>query len=124
MNKPWEGIYCIVKLLLCLKSALSKLLDLSSLTDKYVFMSRQRNSLSESTFNNVFHKWISKANIQLYYNRDIISHPFPYTSITDYIRKDISSEKIMKYTGYTSSDALAVYKHLVSKDYESITIYM
>ncbi|MDA3732441.1 tyrosine-type recombinase/integrase [Niameybacter massiliensis] len=110
----------IVKLPPLLKSALSKLLALSSFTDEYVFMSRQGNPLSESAFNDLFHKWISKSNIQHHYTRNIIPHAFRHTFITDCIRKDISSEKIIEYTGHTSSDALIVYKHLVPKDHESI----
>lgn len=110
----------IVTLPFPLKGALLDLNSISSLSNEYVFMSRQGTPLSKSAFNTLFRKWISKSDLQQNYSFTITPHICRHTFITECIRQDVNTEKIIEYTGHKDSASLAYYKHLVPKDHAPI----
>lgn len=125
LTHPKTSNAIVVQLPTLLKSALQLLLQSSTLTDGYVFKSRQveddtTQGLSKSAFNNIIKKWISLSNIQEHYAMPITAHSFRHTFITNCIRENIATEKIIEYTGHRNADSLEIYKHLVPKDHSQI----
>lgn len=125
LTHPKTSNAIVVQLPALLKSAFQHLLQSSTLSDGYVFKSRQSiydndSRLSKSAFNDVIKKWISASNIQQYYPMPITAHSFRHAFITNCIRQDIATEKIIEYTGHRNADSLEIYKHLVPKDHSQI----
>lgn len=79
-------------------------------TKEYVFVSRQGNQLSKSAFNGVINKYIKLADL----NKDfkISSKTFRHTFCTIAAKKNISSQKIMEFTGHKSADTLSIYSKM------------
>lgn len=125
LTHPKTSNAIVVQLPSLLKSALQLLLQSASLTDGYVFKSRQSTDdatqgLSKSAFNDIIKKWIDASNIQKYYPMTVTAHSFRHAFITNCVREDIATEKIIQYTGHRSADSLEIYKHLVPKDHSQI----
>lgn len=96
--------------------ALAKLKEISGdlSSSEHVFRSRQKNSkkLSKSALNAAVKKWVKKANI----NPSITPHTFRHTFITNCLKSNIPTEKIIKYTGHADANSLKPYTHLVATD--------
>ena len=103
----------VINSLTALKRISGKLVE-----SEYVFRgsTKKGKKISKTALNSVIKKWVKKANI----NPKITTHSFRHTFVTTCLKKGISNEIIIKYTGHSDVSALKPYTHLVATDTKEV----
>lgn len=82
-------------------------------TSEKIFLSNKGYPISKTAFNNVVKRILSYIDIN---EPGISSHIFRHTFVMNMIANNISSEKIIRFTGHSSVDELKPYIHYCIED--------